>query len=47
MPCKSSYEIYVEDAQTGKYEIEQARSSALSNTLYSADFSESIELVGV
>lgn len=34
-PCALKYELYVEDAQKGKYEIDQARSAANANPLYS------------
>ena len=46
-PCLSKYEIYVQDAQQGKYEIEQAKLSALSNTLYCDDFNLVVEITDV
>ena len=33
-PCQMKHAIYVEDAQKGKYEIEQIRKSALDDSLY-------------
>jgi hypothetical protein len=35
-PCILRYEIYVDDAQKGLYEIKRAREAALKNELYSA-----------
>jgi hypothetical protein len=34
-PCMLKYEVYVDDAQRGMYEIKEARKAAMENSLYS------------
>ena len=40
-PCQVKHAIYVEEAQKGKYEIEQIRKLALSDSLYYEETTQS------